>query len=839
MVVRYLLGDLPEALRPLEDLALDLRWTWSHEADEIWQRLDPETWARTRSPWVLLQIASREKLEDLARDREFVRRVRELADAREAYLSGPAWFHRTYPRDHLGGVAYFSMEFGLGSALPLYAGGLGILAGDHLKSASDLGVPLVGIGLLYQEGYFRQMIDPEGLQHETYPNNEPSSLPIEPVLNGDGGLLRIPLALPGRRLILRVWKAMVGRVSLFLLDANDPANTPFDRGITSQLYGGGTEVRMMQEIVLGVGGCRMLATLGLDPEVFHLNEGHAAFAVLERARNLRRRTGMTFREAMWACRAGNVFTTHTSVAAAFDTFPQELIDRYAPYFKPFVEEAGITADELLSFGRLNVDANEPFNMAYLAVRGSRFVNGVSRLHGDVSRQIFSSLFPRWPSREVPIGHITNGVHVPSWDSPWADAVWTRTCGKERWRGSVDDLPDPLAEVSDEEIWSIRMRQRADLVTYARKRIAEQSSARGTVMDSVAASSVLDPNALTLGFARRFTEYKRPDLLLRDPERLKRLLTDPNRPVQLVVAGKAHPRDSVGKKALQRWVRFAEDPVVRPHVAFIEDYDMTVSEHMVQGVDLWINTPRRPWEACGTSGMKVLVNGGLNLSTLDGWWDEAWTDNVGWAIGERGNGLHDADDEADAEQTYRLLEREVVPLFYDRDGDGVPRAWIQRIRSSMCHLTPRFSGNRMVQEYVESAYLPAAEAYRARLAQQGRLARDLAAWEQRVRACWPHVRFGSAEVTQDEEGRQQRVQVYLGELDPDDVAIEVYAESVDGKSAVTVPLEVEREIPGAVHGYVFQGQLPPDRTPEDFTPRAVPRFDGVHAPAELPLVHWQR
>ena len=537
----YFLRELPAGLEPLSELALDLRWTWSHASDALWEALDPQAWAQFRNPYVVLQNLPDERLQELAQDSRFREAVRQIAAAREAYCSRAAWYGEHYAGDALRGIAYFSMEFGLGEALPLYAGGLGILAGDFLKSASDLGVPVVGVGLLYQEGYFRQSLDSEGWQQEIYPYNDPTSLPVLPVQAPAGGWLRVSTNFPGRRVQFRVWQARVGRVTLYLLDSNDPANSPGDRGITGKLYGDGLELRLVQEIALGVCGWRLIEALGLEIEVCHLNEGHAAFAAMERARRFMDRQGVDFHEAVWATRAGNVFTTHTPVPAGFDTFPPELILKYS---SDYARALGVDPRELGALGRRNPDdVDEPFNMTYLALRLCAHSNGVSRLHGEVSRRLFRDLYPRWPLDEVPVRHITNGVHVPTWDSPWADELWTRTVSKERWLGELAPLAEAIGQLDDEQLWSFRGHERADLVDYARRRLARQLGQRGLDEATVdRARDVLDPNVLTLGFARRFTEYKRPNLLLHDPARLVRLLLDTGRPVQILVAGKAHPRD---------------------------------------------------------------------------------------------------------------------------------------------------------------------------------------------------------------------------------------------------------------------------------------------------------
>jgi starch phosphorylase len=830
--------DLPEELSGLVDLALDLRWTWSHGGDSLWRRLDEANWRRTRNPWAILQSISHDRLVEAARDREFVAQLRRLAAQRLDYLSTPFWCDRAYPDCGLKRVAYFSMEYGLGEALPLYAGGLGVLAADHLKTASDLGLPMVGVGLLYQQGYYRQVVDEAGVQRETYPYNDPMSLPVRPVLAEDGGWMRIAVSLPGRALLLRVWRADVGRVKLYLLDSNDPLNSATDRGITATLYGGGPELRLMQEIVLGIGGWRLVEALDLDIDVCHLNEGHAAFAVLERARCHMKRYGLGFWEALWATRAGNVFTTHTAVESSFDRFGPALIDKYFALISDFVADTGAARDELLALGRADPrDPTEPFNMAYLAVRGCRCVNAVSRLHGEVSRRLFRGLFPRWPFDEVPVGHVTNGIHVPSWDSSWADNLWEGACGRERWRGSVERLTREIAKVDDETLWSLRAGERADLVAYVRGRLARHVAERGGDRNAVAAAeTVLDPNALTLGFARRFTGYKRPDLMLRDSERLARILADPDRPVQMVVAGKAHPDDAGGKRMVLDWVEFSRRLDMRRRVVYLEDYDITLAQELVQGVDVWINTPRRPWEACGTSGMKVLVNGGLNVSTLDGWWAEAYAPEVGWRIG-------DSDDEGadarDAESLYVALEREIVPEFYARDAKGVPRAWVARIRASMANLMPRFSSNRMVQEYLDTAYIPAAREHAARTGQQAAAARDLLAWERRLRRHWAEVHFGAVATSRVDAGWSISVPVYLGDISPDDVRVELYADATTDRGAVALAMSRGDTVPGATNGFVFAAEVANDRPPGAYTPRVVPFRAGARVPLELPLIAWQR
>lgn len=833
----FFLRPLPAEIEALRELALDLRWTWSHAADRLWQQLAPELWARTHNPWLILQSMSERRLQEAVRDSEFRAELRRVTDVRRDYLEGPEACPEPWPKAGAPTVAYFCMEYGLAEALPLYSGGLGILAGDHLKTASDLGLPLVGLGLLYHEGYFRQMLDADGAQLEFYPHTVPGYLPITAVRDAEGAWLEVPLELPGRTLVLRLWHAQVGRVSLYLLDSNDPLNSPADRGITSKLYGYGTETRLVQELVLGVGGWRALKALGVQADICHLNEGHAAAVTLERARDFMRAHDVDFWQALWATRAGNVFTTHTPVAAAFDTFPVALLAKYARHY---VEGLGVAPEELLALGRAQPhDDDELFNMGYLAMRTCAWGNGVSALHGEVSRRIFQPLYPRWPQSEVPVAHITNGVHVPSWDSRWADEVWTRACGKQRWLGTVESLRPAMASLDDETLWGLVGEERRDLVGYARRRLARQLGQRGADEAVIAAAAnVLDPNVLTLGFARRFTAYKRPNLLLHDPERLVRLLTDRARPVQLIVAGKAHPQDERGKAFVREWAQFAARVDVRGHAVFLEDYDMELAQELVQGVDVWINTPRRPWEACGTSGMKVLVNGGLNLSELDGWWAEAYAPEVGWALGDGRQHEEPEWDAVEAQQLYELLEREIVSTFYARDAHGVPRAWVARIRSSLADLAPRFSSNRMLREYVETLYLPAARAVQERSANGGRLAADLRAWAQHLREEWHEIRLGNFEHHRRDGECLFRLAVYLGEIAPEAVTVQLYAEPVaPGEAAAIEPMARTERIPGALNGYMYEARVATARPAEHYTPRVVPFHPHARVPTELNLITW--
>jgi glycogen phosphorylase len=825
-------------LDALTELALDLRWSFNHSADKLWERLDPDLWDLTHNPWVVLQTASEEKLQSVTSDPHFQALVADLHTEKLTVEQSQGWFQKAHPRSGLTAVAYFSMEFMLSEALPIYSGGLGNVAGDQLKAASNLSVPVKGIGLLYQQGYFRQEIGVHGQQVALYPFNDPGQLPIKPLRKANREWLRLPVDLSGSRLWIRVWEAKVGRAKLYLLDTNDPANIPEYRCITSELYGGGSELRLKQEQVLGIGGWKLVEALGLQPEVCHLNEGHAAFAVLERARSHMARTKQSFNLALTVTRAGNLFTTHTPVAAGFDRFTPELMEKY---FKPYAEQQlGISYHDLLALGRHDPnDSSEPFNMAFLAIRGSGAINGVSKLHGEVSRRIFQPLFPRWPEVEVPVSYVTNGVHTPTWDSAQADKVWEAACGKKRWYEEMDSAESDFRKVSDADLWQLRTDSRNLLVGYVRNLHARQTAIRGASAEEISeAAQALDPNKLTLGFARRFATYKRPNLLLHDQQRLMRILTDRNHPVQLVLAGKAHPQDIGGQDMIQQWFEFARHPEIRSQVVFLGDYDALMAEHLVQGVDVWINTPRRPWEASGTSGMKVLVNGGLNLSELDGWWAEAYSPEVGWAIGDgREHGDDRSWDAAEAEALYGLLEREVVPEFYTRNDSGIPLSWVSRMRQSMTRLTPVFSTNRVVRQYTEEHYISAANAFRNRAAAQGSLGAQLLKWESELAEYWPKLHFGSAKVTHSGQEDVFEVQAFLDDLDPDSVSVELYAESREGHPRVRQPMNRGERLSDSVNGFMYTARIPAIRPAADYTPRLIAQREGAIVPLEAPYILW--
>jgi starch phosphorylase len=825
-----------EGMDELVELALNLHWCWNHASDAIWKQLDAELWETTQNPWVILLTVSREKLTSLLARPDFRLPLQDCVRHNSKSFSEEAWFQKKYPGAPLSLVAYFSMEFMLTEALPIYSGGLGNVAGDQMKAASNLGVPVVGIGLLYGQGYFRQDFDADGRQQSLYPVNDPGQLPIRPLREANGEWLRLQIGLPGSKIWLRCWQATVGRTKLYLLDTNDFANTAAQRGITSELYGGDAEMRLKQEIVLGIGGWRLLRALGLQPDVCHLNEGHAAFAVLERARSFMEEHMTSFAVAMTATRPGNLFTTHTAVTAGFDRFSPELMRKYLRHYAE--EELAIPLNEMMAMGRQNAgDASEPFNMAYLAVRGSGRINGVSKLHGQVSRDIFQPLFPRWPQREVPVGSVTNGIHVPTWDSAAADSLWTTTCGKRRWLGE-DVRADDIRQLSDEQLWQMRTTARKNLVERVRVRYARQRASGAEGAPEV--SKVLDEHVLTVGFARRFATYKRPNFLLRDPERLIRLLSNPERPMQLILAGKAHPADQPGQALIKQWNDFIKRPEVSQRVVFLSDYDMFMAQELVQGADLWINTPRRPWEACGTSGMKVLVNGGLNFSELDGWWAEAYSPEVGWAIGD---GLEHGDDPAldgiEAEAMYTLLEQEVVPEFYERPGNGMPARWLSRVRESMARLTPEFSASRTIRNYTEDHYLPAASGYRQRAANDGAPGAEVLQWLHTIAQEWNTVRLGSVQTETHDGHHCFRVQVWPGNLSLNDFKVELYADPGGEHDGQIETMTAGDRPADSTEPVTYSVQIAATRAASDYTPRIFPQHPGVAVPLEAGEILWQR
>jgi len=801
----------------LRELALNLRWSWNHSTDELWRQLNRDLWDSTQNPWLVLQTVSDEKRQEALDDPHFRDRIDELLHEQQSARQDERWFQRNHAHSPLTLAAYFSMEYMLCEALPIYSGGLGNVAGDQLKAASDLGVPVVGVGLLYQQGYFRQEFDRHGNQQALYPFNDPGQLPIQPLRQSNGEWLRFAVNMPGIKLWLRVWHVQVGRRTLYLLDTNDPANPPLHRCINSELYGGGPELRIRQEVVLGIGGWRLLRLLGLQPQVLHLNEGHAAFAALERARGYMEDHQQPFDDALAITRAGNLFTTHTAVDAGFDRFDPTLVRQYLCRYA----EHGLRVpfEQLLAMGRRDTNnSSEPFNMAFLAMHAAGSVNGVSRLHGEVSRGLFSPLFPRWPVDEVPVTHVTNGVHVPTWESPEAHALWDELCGESRWLEDLQSMESAFRKATDEQLWALRTMSTRHLIEFARRRLARQRAIEGAAVHEVIdAERIFDEKILTLGFARRFATYKRPALLLHDPDRLLRILNHEQRPVQLILAGKAHPQDTAGQAIVRQWNDFARRPEARSRVIFLSDYDMQLTQQLSHGADLWVNTPRRPWEACGTSGMKVLVNGGLNLSECDGWWAEAYRSEFGWS-------LNPSSDEAEADALYRVLESEVVPAFYDRNSSGLPPGWIAKMRESMALLTPQYSANRAVREYTETRYLPAAQAYADRAADAGAA---LLTWHRDLHAHWQELKFGSVSVYTHAGTHRFTVEVHLGEMPPSAVSIELFA-----NPGLRIPMS-------PADPPYYAAEVSADRPVNDYTPRIVPSRPGVNVPLEAQQILWQR
>ena len=838
--------SLPSRLQCLNKLSLNLRWSWNHPAIELFRALDPDLWEGTgHNPRLILGRIDQKRLVDLSTDEAFLAQMDRASADLDAYLAGAGWFAAAHPEAKDLRIAYFSAEFGLTECAPNYAGGLGILAGDHLKSASDLGLPLTGVGLLYQGGYFHQYLNPDGWQQETYPINDFHNLPIQPVADGPGKQLTVHIDFPGRKLAAQVWKAQVGRVPLYLLDTNVVENSPDDRRVTGALYGGDRELRMQQEIVLGIGGLRALHALGIRPTVCHMNEGHSAFLGPERTRMIMEELGLSYHDARQVAAAGSVFTTHTPVPAGFDRFEPGLVEKY---FREYCRGLALKMEQFLAYGRQNAsDAGEHLNMAFLASRHSSYTNGVAKLHGLVTRKMAQPMWSGYALDEVPIGYVTNGIHTRSWISMEMSALLTRYLGPQWGEKPADTtLWQRIDRIPDQELWRVHEIRRERLVHYARTRLAAQIRQRGgTDAEITVAGEVLSPDVLTIGFARRFATYKRATLLLRDIDRIKRILTDSKRPVQLLLAGKAHPHDTEGKELIRQIIRFARDPQVRHSVVFLEDYDISVARYLVQGADVWLNTPRRPNEASGTSGMKLLANGGLNLSILDGWWDEAYDREVGWAIG---NGEEysnpDYQDQVESAALYHLLENDVVPLFYDRDSAGIPRGWLAKMKASMRKLSPIYSTNRMVAEYAERFYIPAAERHLRLAGDKGRV-RALMAWRKRVHTLGPGVRVTQVDVDGNRSEFQVgskikvRARVALGGLAPGDVRVQAYSGVVNAEGQIANGSHADLALSqSSSSDHWYEGEVECGQSGScGLTVRVVPYHEDALIPYELPWVQW--
>ncbi len=829
--------SLPPELAALEELAMNLRWSWDAGTRDLFRWVDPDAWdATVHDPVRLLGVVARDRLDALVEDPGFMRFLGEVRESLRRYVESDRWF-QAREGSPLRSIAYFSPEFGIAEAVPQYSGGLGVLAGDHLKAASGLGVPLVGIGLMYRHGYFRQSLSADGWQQERYPDLDPHAMALTSCDE------RIEVDLAGRPLVARIWKAMVGRVPLYLLDADCEDNAADLRDITDRLYGGDTEHRLRQEILLGVGGVRALDALGIDAQVFHTNEGHAGFLGLERIRQLVTDAGLTYAEALEAVRAGCIFTTHTPVPAGIDRFPRELIERY---FTSWASEVRITMDELMALGHRPGDAPaERFNMAVMGLRLAGRSNAVAKLHGEVSREMFSDLWPDVPVEETPITSITNGVHTHTWTSPEFQDVFTRYVLPE-WNEADSDRWERLTEARDDEIWRAREQGREQLVAFVRQRLRTQLMARGLSSSDVEwAESVLDPKALTIGFARRFATYKRATLLLSQPERLKRLLLSGDHPVQLVFAGKSHPADDSGKELIRQVSAFAADPEVRHRFVFVEDYDIAVARAFVQGCDVWLNNPRRPQEACGTSGMKAALNGGLNLSILDGWWDEAFDGENGWAISSAEH-VEDLErrDEVEAGSLFELLERQVVPLFYERWQGPVPRRWVRRVKRSLITLGPFVTAARMLRDYTEQLYEPTAAQAGAVTGDDFKRARALSAWKRSVVAGWSgvHVDRVDMESAVADLGTDRSVDaiVSLGDLGPDDVEVQLIHGPAGQGQEITEPTVVPMAPAGdAPDNHLrYTGRFTCSQAGRyGVTVRVVPAHPDLVFSAELGRISW--
>ncbi len=839
--------DLPDALRPLYDLAYNLRWSWHQPTLELFKDADPTAWEDLEhNPVQLVRELSKERQSRLVEDPIYMARLNACWEDLKSYMTASTWFDERFPDEaEKTRVAYFCAEFGIHESLPIYSGGLGILAGDHLKSASDLGIPLVGVGLLYSRGYFRQFLNPDGWQQERYSEYDFYRMALRLLRDEEDRPLMVSVDFPDRKVTVQIWKAQVGRVELYLLDSNILENEAHDQGITDTLYGGDQEMRIRQEMILGIGGYRALELVGRIPTVCHMNEGHAAFLTVERLRDFIAEKGCDFRTARQCVVAGNVFTTHTPVPAGFDIFPREILEKY---MTKEVEGVGLGMGQFLRYGRFDPNnEGENFNMAVLAMENSNFVNGVSKLHAKVSREMFQTRWSEYPTHEVPIDAVTNGIHTATFISDRMAALLDKHYGPS-W---VDDPSDPelwkvVDEIPDRELWDLRENQRGDFVRFCRRHVLKrQGQARRTNLPG--ARDILDPRVLTIGFARRFATYKRATLMFTDKERLKHLMLNEERPVQFVFSGKSHPRDDGGKRLIQEITNFIRNEGLTHRMVFLEDYDINVARHLVQGVDIWLNNPRRPMEASGTSGMKVVPNGGLNVSILDGWWAEAYTPSVGWAIGDENSyGDEGYQDWLDSQSLYGLIEHEIAPRFYQRNDQGIPTLWLDMMRASMKELSPVYSTLRMVREYCSRFYVPSSKAYQA--LSEGDLSEAKAAlqWRDRVQSHWSGVKVH--QVTDSSRGQTLlgdthvvNAEVYLGGISPADVRVQLITGAI-GANRESYDLDlidmsmVEEKV--GIHYYqaALKCSTPGHR---GYIVRVVPEHPFVRVAMELPIAAWQQ
>jgi len=836
---------VPARLERLSELAHNMWWSWNPEAQSLFSGMDPELWERIyHNPVKFLVEVDQARLDAAERDPQYLELYDRVMAAFDAYMTPKdTWYSRTFPQQAKATIAYFSAEFGLHEALPIYSGGLGILSGDHCKSASDLGLPFVGVGLLYNQGYFKQLLNAEGWQEASYKKLNFAELPIKPTQDANGNDIVISVELPGRTVFAKVWKVQVGRIPLYLLDTDIPDNAPEDRRFSAQLYGGDQDMRITQEILLGIGGVRALRQLGYSPEVWHMNEGHSAFLNLERCRELVQKQGLTFYEALEATAANSIFTTHTPVPAGNDAFTFDMMERY---FHRFWGALGLNREEFMTLGRHEQPAGPPlFSLTVLALRLSRQANGVSKLHGEVSRRIWHDLWPGVPKPEVPITSITNGIHTETWLAPELGKLLNAYLGNQ-WHERVEEEATwkKLDAVPDAELWQVHRQLKHQMVDFLRERVKTQWLRHGESHAKLKeAETLLDPEALTLGFARRFATYKRATLIFRDAARLQKTLHDPNRPVQIIFAGKAHPADEPGKRFIQQIHQIAKQEGFDGKVIMIEDYDMNVARHLVAGVDVWLNNPRRPLEASGTSGQKAALNGILNFSILDGWWVEGYNGINGWSIGEeREYKSYDEQDAADALSFYTTLEEEVVPLFYDRDADGVPHGWVKRMKNAMETLAPAFSMQRMVQDYSRDLYIPAVKHGEEFAANGYKVARDVSEWKGKLRFNWHHIHL---EATGPKDGKlavgetvEVTAKIRLGHLKPSDVAVEItHGREVAGQLTdfETLPMERIDEMDGTL---TYRGEFVPKSSGSyGYGVRIVPNDPRMINKHELALIRW--
>ncbi len=845
VLVYTVLPKLPDRLRPLMDLADNLSFSWNQEVIDLFRSVDQNLWEETNhNPKGILGRMGQDRIAELLADEGFLLQMDRLYGEFKRYREDPKTYEFGLETPCDFRVAYFSAEYGLTDCLPIYSGGLGVLAGDHLKSASDLRIPIVAVGLIYQKGYFRQYLNVDGWQQEIYPDNDFHTFPITLVRDSNNELLTIEVPIKDRQVKVRVWRIQVGRIPLFMMDTNTVENAEEDRDITSSLYGGDREMRLKQEIVLGIGGVRALLRMGILPDVLHMNEGHSSLAILERIRLLMQEKHLSFKEAREAVSASCIFTTHTPVPAGIDIFDRGLMESC---LGNYVRSLGISMDTLMGLGSHDGNPHQPFNMAIMAIKNSAQTNGVSQLHKQVSRRMWAGIWPSLPQVDIPIGSVTNGIHIPSWISADMSSLFNRYLGR-RWAEDPDNAKiwERVNRIPDSELWRTHERRRERLAAFIRQRLQMQLTRRGAQKIEIqTAGEALNPEALTIGFGRRFATYKRGDLILKDPARLAKILNDPQRPVQIIFAGKAHPQDNSGKEVIKNIIHLANQPEFRHRLAFIEDYDLNVARYLVQGCDVWLNNPRRPLEACGTSGMKAAANGALNLSVLDGWWAEGYQPGLGWAIG-LGEEYEDPSyqDQVESQALYELLERTIVPLFYERGQGNLPRGWISMMRSSMRTLAAYFNTHRMLQDYVHQFYYPLALNWKRIASNEFEGARKLTAWEQDLRAQWPQLqilekRADIKRVLQVDDKLKVEVRMRLGQISPNSLSVDIYHGLVDSKADfLDRGILSLREFTQKNEETIFHGEIPCPKVGRfGFRVRVLPFHPLLANPFSLGLILW--